>query len=166
MEKGDIVRKGIVLIKPFAFPRRDEIVEDIEESEFDLSVDQRIAQRWTKEKIEGTYRPMKYNKKWPMVNKLADIYFDFFGKEPMVEALMVSSDKNTIKKLKKLVGPLDAAYAKRPEDSKTLRKKYGCPIRIEEIVDEKKCYFFPNGIHVSSKEEFPRQRNLYLPRTR
>jgi len=151
---------GLVLVKPEAYFKKDFIVKDIEE--YGLSIDQTMPQRWTREKIRQTYPSENYSH-WPMAIFIDNIYFGKFGKDPMVEVMLISSEADTIKKIKKLVGPLDASIAKRPEDSSTLRYKYGLRESFSVCIDGKPYYLYFNGIHSSSKEDFKRERKIYFP---
>ena len=156
------MEKGLIVVKPAAYYSSDRIANDIEE--YSLSIDDRIKQRWTREKIRSTYPAEKYPN-WPMASFVDNIIFSRFGKDPLIEAIFVSSSKDTIKKVKKLVGPLDAAYAQRPEDSETLRYKYGLKERRVMIIDNKPYYFYFNGTHSSTDEEFRNEEKLYSSRT-
>ena len=152
------MENGLIVVKPEAYLVKDLVAKDVED--YGLSIDRRIKQKWTREKIRQTY-PKKNFPNWPMAEFMDNIIFGKAGYEPWIEAMIVSSEKDTVKKVKKLVGPLDASYAQRPEDSGTLRYKYGIKERRIMIIDGKPYYFYFNGVHSSTKEDLEREIKIY-----
>ena len=156
------MERGLLIVKPGAYPQRDSVARDI--VDYGLSIDQRIEQRWTVEKIRKTYPPEMYPE-WPMAIVIDNIIFGKFGKNPWIEAMIISSEKDSMEKIKKdLIGRFDASYFQRPEESQTLRYKYGIkksrfPLPIGK--NGEMNYFYYNGIHLNPKGRFEFEKNLY-----
>jgi len=156
--------EGLFIIKPEAEPSAKEIVNDIKE--YGLSIDQRIRQRWTREKIRGTYPPEIFED-WPIADWYDNIVFERHGKDPWIETMIITSEKESIESIKKnLVGRFDASFAQRPEEKHTLRYKYGLKkIRRPFQKDENIYYFYYNGSHLSSENRYFIEKELYYPKT-
>ena len=158
------MESGLIVVKPEAYFSKDLVSKDI--VDYGLYIDQRIEQRWTVEKIKQTYPPEMYPD-WPMANVIEHIIFAMFGKNPRIEAMVISSEKDSMEKIKKeLIGPLDASFAQRPEESQTLRYKYGIkksrfPLPIGK--NGEMNYFYYNGIHLNPKGRFEFERKIYFP---
>ena len=163
------MERGLLIVKPGAYPQRDSVARDIEE--YGLSIEKRIKQRWTREKIRQTY-PLEMYPKWPLAPYIDQFVFERFGKDPEIEAMIIFSEKESMKKIKEeFIGPLDAAFFQRPEDKGKLRTKYGLRERVMMMVEvedpetgtkEKKPFFYyHNGIHLNPEGRFEFENKLY-----
>jgi hypothetical protein len=157
------MKKGLLLIKPEAYFWSDSITKDIKD--YGLYIDDRIEQRWTNEKIRQTYPPEDFPH-WPMAEVIDNIIFEKFGKNPWVKAMIISSPKDSMEKIKKeLIGPFDASYFQRPEESHTLRYKYGLKRQRFQLPMGKNGepnYFYYNGTHLSSEERFEIEKKIFF----
>jgi nucleoside diphosphate kinase len=160
--------KTFCLIKPEGFARRYMIKRMISENDF--CIDKEIEQPWSREKICKTYSVGKLH--YPtskannaMANLIPDIILKKFP-NPMVDAMILSSEGNTIENFINLCGPTKALeYVQKQFKYNTLRGRFG--LRPDQSfstkIDGYICGFDFNAIHKSSNEEELREEeNVYF----
>jgi len=155
------------LIKPEAFDRRDEIEEFVEDNDFSLVIGK--EQEWTKGKIRKTYTKEKLHYPTDNANsKMSELIPDAIYRKfpnPMVEALIISSEGDITKRFIDLCGPTRALEYVKEEFRNTLRGKYGLgpECSFVTVIDGKECSFDFNAVHKTTTEkEFETERKIYF----
>jgi len=156
------------LIKPEAFDKRKGIEKDITENNF--SIVRKRESHWKWNQIRETYPKEKLNYYSERANLIMSFLIPYtisrkFGPNPMVEALILSSEGDTIRDFVELCGPRDAMKYVKEEFKETLRGKYGLGPEHSFIktIEGKECRFDFNGIHRSSREkEFKVDKKIYF----
>ncbi|MFH0929339.1 MAG: nucleoside-diphosphate kinase [Candidatus Aenigmatarchaeota archaeon] len=166
------MRKTFGLVKPEVILRADEIIDYIQENGF--SVIKEKKQVWTREQIATTYSPK--NLKYPdpqkpihsvnvkMSEYIVEKIYERFG-TPIVDALLLTSQGNTVQDFVRLCGPTKAIDYVKKEFENTLRGKFGLPVSESLVteIDGFVCSFDFNGIHKTSrKKELRDAKKNYL----
>jgi hypothetical protein len=158
------------LIKPEAFDRREDIEKDIIGNNFSILEKMESYWKWNQMREMYSKENLHYNTKTiKKTNRIMSflIPYEISRKfpNPMVEALILSSDGDTIRDFVKFCGPTAAMEYTKKEFKNTLRGKYGLGPEHGFIrtIEGKEYRFDFNGIHKSStKKEFIRDRKIYF----
>jgi len=159
--------KTLCLIKPEAIDRRRKVEKDITDNDFFIDRKKEFHWKWKQMREMYSKENLHYHSK--RANKIMSFFIPYTISRkfpnPMVEALMLSSEGDTIKDFVDLCGPTAAMEYVKKEFKNTLRHRYGLGPEHSFIktIEGKECRFDFNGIHKTSTEkEFRAEKNIYF----